>query len=91
MTYPQDICPRHLLVDMCIVFSPYSFPRYLWSNSQRNVVFQSIDIFEDLKCLEYTKDWNINVKVMSEEMDKEIQMNFDENHCSLREEKNPFK
>jgi hypothetical protein len=50
------------------------------NNNQKIVEFQLIDIFEDELYLKYTKDLNINVKVMLKEMDKEIQMNLYENH-----------
>jgi hypothetical protein len=56
------------------------------NNNQKNVEFQLIDIFEDELYLKYTKDWNINVKLMLKEMDKEIQMNLDENHYTHRKE-----
>lgn len=65
---------------MYIVLFLNSYVIYLLNNNQKNVEFQLIDIFEDELYLKYTKDWNINVKVMLKEMDKEIQMNLDENH-----------
>jgi hypothetical protein len=65
---------------MYIVLFQNSYLIYLLNNNQKNVEFQLIDIFEDELYLKYTKDLNINVKVMLKEMDKEIQMNLDENH-----------
>ena len=65
---------------MYIVWFQNSYLIYLLNNNQKNVEFQLIDIFEDELYLKYTKDLNINVKVMLKEMDKEIQMNLDENH-----------
>ena len=71
---------------MYIVFFRNSYLIYLLNNNQKNVEFQLIDIFEDELYLKYTKDLNINVKLMLKEMDKEIQMNLDENHYSHRKE-----
>ncbi len=65
---------------MYIVLFRNSCLIYLLNNNQKNVEFRLIDIFEDELYLKYTKDLNINVKVMLKEMDKEIQMNLDENH-----------
>jgi CHASE3 domain sensor protein len=65
---------------MYIVLFRNSYLIYLLNNNPKNVEFQLIDIFEDELYLKYTKDLNINVKVMLTEMDKEIQMNRDENH-----------
>ena len=80
MTYQQDIYHHNYLVHMYIALFRDSYVMYLLNNNQKNVGFQLIDIFEDELYLKYTKDWNINVKVMLTEMDKEIQMNLDENH-----------
>ncbi len=65
---------------MYIVLFRNSYLIYLLNNNQKIVEFQLIDIFEDELYLKYTKDLNINVKVMLKEMDKEIQMNLYENH-----------
>ncbi len=71
---------------MYIVFFRNSYLIYLLNNNQKNVEFQLIDIFEDELYLKYTKDLNINVELMLKEMDKEIQMNLDENHYTHRKE-----
>lgn len=80
MTYEQDIYHYNHLVYMYIVLFQNPYLTYLLHNNQKNVEFQSIHIFEDELYLKYTKDLNINVKAMLKEMDKEIQMNLDENH-----------
>ncbi len=65
---------------MYIVLFRNSCLIYLLNNNQKNVEFRLIDIFEDELYLKYTKNLNINVKAVLTEMDKEIQMNRDENH-----------
>ena len=65
---------------MYIVWFLDSYVIHLLNNNQKNIESPLIDIFEVELYPKYTKDLNINVKVMLKEMDKEIQMNLDETH-----------